>query len=76
MINDKADKVLKKLFGLRLFKYQNNLYKIQNNQKSSVFQQKDNSFIFDCVNLFYYRWHKVSLNHGFSHLDKKPKTQQ
>ena len=30
---------------------------------------KSNDFIFDCVHLLYYKWHKVNLNHGGSYID-------
>ena len=59
IVNDKADKVFKKLFRSLLTKYQNNL------QKS----MKCSNFIFDCFYLFHCRCHKINLKRGRSYID-------
>ena len=59
MINDKEDKVIKKLFGSVLSKYQNSLEK-------SI---KVISCIFDCVSSLRYKCHKVNLKHGRLYTD-------
>ena len=59
VVNDKADKVFKKLFRSLLIKYQNNL------QKS----MKCSNFIFYCFYLIHYRCHKINLKCGRSYID-------
>ena len=70
MINDKADKVIKKLSKSFLNRYQNNLGKLM----------KGSELVFDYVHLLYYRCHKINPNHVWSYTDsskwikkKKPK---
>ena len=59
MIYDKADKVIKELFQSPFSRYQ------------IVFEtsMKGSHFIFDCINLLYYKCHKINLNHGVSYID-------
>ena len=70
MIYDKADEVIEELFELFLKRYQIGL-------KIST---KSGDFIFDCVQLLYYKCHKKNLNRGGSYIDspdwKKNKKQQ
>ena len=54
MINDKAVKVIKKLFKSLLNGYQNNLEKLM----------KGLEFVYDYVHLLYYKYHKLNLDHG------------
>ena len=56
MINDKANEVTKDVFESRLSRYQIAL-------QTSM---KDVHFVFDSVNLLYYKYHKINLNHGGS----------
>ena len=59
MINDKAVKVIKKLFKSLLNGYQNNLEKLMKGLK----------FVCDYVHLLYYKYHKLNLDHGGSYTD-------
>ena len=54
MINDKADKVIERLFKSLTKKYQIGLEK-------SI---RGSDFLFNCVHLLYYKRHKVNLNYG------------
>ena len=56
MIRDKADEVIKLLFESPLCRYQIGL-------DTSM---KGDHFIFDCVYLLYYEFHKINLNRGRS----------
>ena len=56
IINDEADKVIKKLFKSLEKIYQNNLEK----------SMKGSEFIFDYVHLFYYKCHNINPNRGGS----------
>ena len=59
MINDKADEVTKSLFQSLLCRYQIGL-------DSSM---KGSELVFDCVQLLYYKFHKINPNSGASHID-------
>ena len=48
MINDEADEVTEEVFKSLFNKYQNNLEKLM----------KGSEFVFDCVQLFYYKCYK------------------
>ena len=52
MTNDKADEVAKKLFQSLFFRYQNGL----------EISMTCSDFIFDCVNLLYYKCQMIRLN--------------
>ena len=57
MINDKADEVIEELFQSPFSRYQIGL-------ETSI---KGSDFIFDCVNLLYYKCHKIDPNCGGSY---------
>ena len=54
MINDEADEVIKKLF---------------NSLKNKLDCMKGSEFVFDYVQLLYYKFHKLNLNCGGSNID-------
>ena len=54
MINDKAGKVIEELFNSLLFMYKIGL-------ETSM---RDSDFIFDCVHLLYYKYHKTNFKRG------------
>ena len=54
MINDEADEVIKKLF---------------NSLKNKLEWMKGSEFVFDYVQLLYYKFHKLNLNCGGSYID-------
>ena len=58
MINDEADEVIKELFDSLKNIYQNNLESM-----------KGNDFVFDYVQLMYYKCHKTNPNRGRSYID-------
>ena len=58
MINDKADKVINKLFDLLKNRYLNNLESM-----------KGSEFVFHYVHFFYYKCHKVNPNRGGPYID-------
>ena len=58
MINDEADKVIKGLHDSLENRYQNNLESM-----------KGSEFVFDYVQLLYYKCHKINPNHGGSYID-------
>ena len=58
MISDEADEVIKELFDSLKNRYQNNL-------ESTKYIE----FVFDYVNLMYYKCHKINLNCGGSYID-------
>ena len=58
MINDEADEVVKELFDSLKNRYQNNL-ELMNGSK----------FVFDYVQLMYYKCHKINPNYGGSYTD-------
>ena len=69
MINDEADEIIKKLFDSLKNRYQNNLKSM-----------KGSEFVFDYVELLYYKCHKINPNRAGSYIDsphwiknKKPK---
>ena len=58
MINDEADKVIKKLFDSLKNRHQNNLESM-----------KGSEFVFDYIHLLYNKCHKINPNHGGSNID-------
>ena len=58
MIKDEADNVIEELFESFKNKYQNNLESMRGSE-----------FVFYCVNLLYYKYHKINPNHGGSYID-------
>ena len=58
MISDEADEVIKKLFDSLKHRYQNNLESI-----------RGSNFIFDYVQLLYYKCQKINLNCSGSYID-------
>ena len=58
IINDKADEVIKELFDSLKNRYQNNLESM-----------KGSEFIFDYVQLWYYKCHKMNTNYVGSYID-------
>ena len=58
MINDEPDEVIKELLDSRKNKYQTNLESM-----------KGGEFVFDYVELLYYKCHKINQNHGGSYID-------
>ena len=58
MINDEADEVIEELFGLLKNIYQNNLESV-----------KGSEFVFDYVQLLYYKCHKINPNCIGSYID-------
>ena len=59
MIGNETDEIIKNLFESLFQKYQEGLEK-------SI---KGSEFVFDNVNLLYYKFHKISLNRGGSYID-------
>ena len=57
-ISDEADEVTKKLFDSLKNRYQNNLQSMRGSE-----------FVFDYVQLLYYKCHKINLNCGGSYMD-------
>ena len=68
-MNDEADKVIKSLFDSLKNRYQNNLEPM-----------KGSKFVFDYVQLLYYKRHKINPNRGGSYVNSpdwiKTKNQQ
>ena len=58
MISDEADEVIKKLFDSLKNRYQNNLESIRGSE-----------FVFDHVQLLYYKCYKINVNRGASYID-------
>ena len=58
LINGKADEVVEGLFESLLNRYQNNLEK----------SMKGSEFLFDYVDLLYYKCHKINLSCGGSYM--------
>ena len=58
MINDEADEVIKKLFHSLKNRYQNDLESM-----------KGSAFVFNYVQLLYYKCHKINPNRGGSYID-------
>ena len=58
MISDEVDEVIEELFDLLKNRYQNKLVSI-----------KGSDFVFDYVQLFYYKCHEINPNHGGSYID-------
>ena len=69
VINDEADKAIKELFDSMANRYQNNLESM-----------KGNNFVFNYVQLLYYKCHKTNPNRDGSYVDSpdwiKTKNQQ
>ena len=59
MTGNETDEIIEKLFKSLLQKYQEGLEK----------SMKQREFIFDSVDLLYYKFHKISLNRGGSYVD-------
>ena len=59
VIYNKGDKVIQELFESFLFRYQTDLEELI----------KDSDFIFDCINLLYYKCHKIDGKRGRSYID-------
>ena len=59
MQGSETDKVIEELFESLLQKYQSGLQEIM----------EGSEFIFDSVDLLYYKLHKISLNRGESYID-------
>ena len=57
MISDEADEIIRKLFDSLKNRYQNNLRSMRGSE-----------FVFDYVQLLYYKWHKINLNCGGSYI--------
>ena len=57
-ISDEADEVTKKLFNSLKNRWQNNLQSMRGSE-----------FVFDYVQLLYYKCHKINLNCGGSYMD-------
>ena len=57
-ISDEADEVTKKLFDSLKNRYQNDLQSMRGSE-----------FVFDYVQLLYYKCHKINLNCGGSYMD-------
>ena len=58
MINDKADEVIKELFDSLKNRYQNNLESMRGSE-----------FVFNCIQLLYYKCPKINPNRGESYID-------
>ena len=58
MINDQVDEVIKELSDSLKNRYQNNLKSM-----------KDYEFVFDYVQLLFYKYHKINPNCGGSYID-------
>ena len=58
IINDEADEVIQKLFDSLKNRYENNLESM-----------KSKDFVFDYVQLLYYKGHKINPNRGRSYRD-------
>ena len=58
MINDEADEVIKELYDSRKKRYENDLEQV-----------KGSEFVFDYVQLLYYKYRKINPNHGGSNID-------
>ena len=58
VVSDEADEVIKKLFDSLKSRCQNNLQSIRGSE-----------FVFDYVQLLYYKCHKINLNRGGSYID-------
>ena len=58
LINDEADEVIRELFDLLNNRYQNNLE-----------SKKGSESVFDYVQLFYYKCHKINPSRGGSYIN-------
>ena len=58
MISDEADEVINNLFDSLKNRYQNNLQSMRGSE-----------FVFDYVQLLYYKCHKINFNHGESFIN-------
>ena len=58
MMNDKPDEIIEECFDSLKNRYQSNLELM-----------KDSEFVFDYVQLLYYKCHKINPNRGRSYID-------
>ena len=58
MMNDKADEIIEDLFDSLKNKYKNNLGSV-----------KSSKFVFDYVQLLYYKYHKMNPSRGWSYIN-------
>ena len=58
MINDEADKIMRKFFDSPKNRCQNNLKSMKGNEDA-----------FDYIDLLYYKCHNINLNHCGSYID-------
>ena len=58
MMNDKADEIIEDLFDSLKNKYKNNLGSVRSSK-----------FVFDYVQLLYYKYHKMNPNRGWSYIN-------
>ena len=61
MVYDNSDEIIEELFDLLLSRYQIGLEA----------QMRGNDFIFGCINLFYYKCHKMNFKYGGSTINPK-----
>ena len=59
MMNDKADEIIEELFDSFQKRYQNNLESM-----------KGSEFVFNYVQLLYYKCHKINPNRGGSYIEQ------
>ena len=59
MIGNETDEIIKEFFEFLLQKYQKGLEE----------SMKESEFVFDFVDLWYYKFHKISLNRGGSNIN-------
>ena len=59
MIGNETDEIIKEFFEFLLQKYQKGLEE----------SMKGSEFVFDFVDLWYYKFHKISLNRGGSNIN-------
>ena len=58
MISDATDEIIEKLFNSLENRYQNNLQSMRGSE-----------FVFNYIQLLYYKCHKINLNRGGSYID-------
>ena len=61
MAFDDTDQIIEELFDSLLFRYQISLET----------QMRGSGFIFDCVNVFCQKYHKIDFKHGGSYIDSQ-----
>ena len=57
MSNDEPDEVIKELF-----------HSLENRYRNNLESMKGNEFVFDCVQILYYKCHKINPNCGRSYI--------